>query len=115
MQRTARPLVGYLAAAMLVLQSETTLAEVPSNSGGPLVVDVVALKKGGSLRGAILQREPNGSLIMAVSHDWLRKANPSLFDKELQRDRQSQRAAWMQVIERIDKLLNKPPEATRLV
>ncbi len=89
----------------------------PAKSGAmsQLGVDVVSLKSGKSVRGAILRQEPNGSVTMAVSREWLQKANPELLAKLTADEATAQRTAWEQLRDRLTKLLAAPPESQRSV
>ncbi|HUQ68524.1 MAG TPA: hypothetical protein VM165_03315 [Planctomycetaceae bacterium] len=80
-----------------------------------LAVDVVSLKTGRSLRGAILSRQPDGATSIAVSRSWLEKANPALFTQYDAAARTAQREAWTQSRDRVKALLETPPEAPRYV
>lgn len=79
-----------------------------------LAVDVVALKSGRSLRGAVLHRSARGDLSLAVSREWLKKANPEYYDQMALAVRQTQREAWTQTRDRLQTLLQSPPEQPRL-
>jgi hypothetical protein len=89
-----------------------TAKSVPLSQLG---VDVVSLKSGTSVRGAILKREANGSVTLAVSREWLKQANPELLIKLTVEEAIEQRAAWEQLRERLAKLLDMPPESQRSV
>jgi hypothetical protein len=79
-------------------------------TGSRLAVDAVKLKSGKTLRGAIAHSEPDGSLILAVSRQWLRKADPKLLaNVETDEDR-TRLAALEQLKERIKAELAKVPE-----
>ncbi len=80
-----------------------------------LGVDVVGLKSGKSVRGAILKSEANGSVTMAVPREWLKQANPELLAKLAAEEATSQRVAWEQLRDRLTKLLAAPPESQRSV
>lgn len=85
-----------------------------ASAAGPLAVDSVTLKSGRPLRGAILSRQPDGTVLMAVSRDWLKQADPKEFDQLSQQSDDEQRAAWADILERIDPLLANPPKSQRL-
>ncbi|MDZ4686635.1 MAG: hypothetical protein SH850_16310, partial [Planctomycetaceae bacterium] len=104
-------IAGLLFAPVLVI------AQPPSKSvpTSQLAVDVVALKTGRSLRGAILGRQPDGATSIAVSRSWLEKANPALFAQYDAADRTAQKDAWTQTRDRLKALLETPPEAPRYV
>jgi hypothetical protein len=79
-----------------------------------LAVDVVALKTGRSLRGAIVQRQPGGATTIAVSRTWLQTANPELYEQHAAADRESQRTAWQQTRDRTAAWLDTLAELPRL-
>lgn len=83
-------------------------------AAGPLTVDVVSLKSGKTYRGAILTRQDDGAVMMAVSGEWLRKADAKEFERQSSAARDSQRAAWTQTRDRIAELLADPPESKSL-
>lgn len=80
-----------------------------------LGVDVVSLKSGKSVRGAILKNEANGSVTMVVSREWLKQANPELLAKLATEEATTQRATWEELRDRLTKLLVTPPESQRSV
>ncbi len=77
-------------------------------------VDAVSLKSGRTLRGAILERQTDGTVSIAVSRTWLEKSDPRDFDSLVQLDRERQYAAWEQAKDRIDKQLAAAAEAPAL-
>ena len=89
-----------------------TVKSVPMSQLG---VDVVSLKSGKSVRGAILKSEANGSVTMAASREWLKQANPELLAKLAADEATSQRTAWEELRDRLTKLLATPPESQRSV
>src|SRR5262249_16886223 len=68
-------------------------------------VDVVTLKSGVTIRGAIVRQEENGSLVIAVPREWLPKSHPGLFDKAAQDESAAERAALDQLRDRVTKRL----------
>lgn len=66
------------------------------------VVDIAQLKSGRSLRGAIAWRDPNGTMTMAVSKEWLRTSNPNLFREALDENLNQRMAAWTNARRRIE-------------
>jgi hypothetical protein len=79
-----------------------------------LAVDVVSLKSGTTLRGAIVRYDAGRSLTMAVAREWLRKASPDLFAKRTRAEVSDRRAALEQLRERLDKELAGVPDDSRL-
>ena len=62
---------SLFAGCLLIVWVASAVAQpAKSGAGSPLGVDVVSLKSGKSVRGAILRQEPNGSITMAVSREW---------------------------------------------
>lgn len=88
-----------------------TAAQPKQSTSGQHVVDVVTLKSGRILRGAIVWRETNGSLAMVVSHDWLKDANPKQATEALASNIARRKAAWMQTRDRIEQLLKSLPDS----
>lgn len=91
-----------------------TSCETDLLAAGPLAVDVVSLKSGKTYRGAILTRQDDSTVTMAVSGEWLRKSDAKEFDRQSQAARDSQRAAWTQTRDRIAKWLADPPDSKSL-
>ena len=85
------------------------------NATSRLAIDVVSLRSGKSVRGALLHAEPGGALTLAVSREWFKQANPELFAKAAQDEASGQRAAWEQLRERLTRQLDSPPDSPRLV
>ncbi|HET6422736.1 MAG TPA: hypothetical protein VFG20_03580, partial [Planctomycetaceae bacterium] len=83
-------------------------------AAGGAVVDVVALRAGRTLRGAILQHRADRSVTMAVSRSWLKTANPELFEEYDAANLTAQREAWGQARDRLKEFLATPPESQRL-
>jgi len=101
---------------VLMLVAVCGLADVvAAQPFGRLAVDVVSLKSGRSLRGAVLQRQADGTLTVAVSRRWLQTANPPLFAQQDALDREARIEAWTQTRNRLQALLDHPPDAPRLV
>ncbi len=90
------------------------LAQSKSAPRDQLAVDVVSLKTGRSLRGAVLYRSPKADVSVAVSRSWLKQANPAYYEQAAAADALSQREAWTQTRDRLKLLLELPPEQPRL-
>ncbi len=78
------------------------------------VVDVVTLKNGRTLRGAILQRRPDRSVTIAVDRNWLQTTNPELFEQQTALEATAQKQAWTESRDRAQAWLDKLAEAPRL-
>jgi len=85
----------------------------PAGVGHP-IVDVVSLKSGRTLRGAVAWQDPNGSLKMAVSTDWFRESNPTQIATTLTENIDQRRIAWAQASQRISERLKTAAESPRL-
>jgi hypothetical protein len=109
---TFGPLLGALLAASLTAMP--VFAQSKSVPRDQLAVDVVSLKTGRSLRGAVLYRSPKGDLSIAVTRAWLKQANAGYYEQVVAADRQSQQDAWTQTRDRLKVLLETPPEQARL-
>lgn len=79
-----------------------------------LTVDVLGLKSGRAVRGAIIEGPANGTMIVAVSRDWLQHANPDLFQKTIAKETDSQRHVYEQLRDRLQQQLVKPAQEPRL-
>jgi hypothetical protein len=101
-------------AVLLMLATEIRQSAM-ADSRSNMVVDVVSLKSGRTLRGAILNRSADGTMTIAVSRAWLQKSNPQEFDALTQHDAEQQRAAWLETKDRIETQLADPPESTGMV
>jgi hypothetical protein len=115
-------LVGLLALLILTYRaatfSQSTSVSAPKRSnssrsvtsGLRLAVDVVKLKSGKTLRGTIARAEAEDSLTMAVSREWLRKADPTLLAKVEADEAHTRLAALEQLRDRIKQELRRVPE-----
>jgi len=110
MSRVATIAVFALA---LTLAVSTSLAQSKSASSSSLGVDIVRLKSGRTVRGAVWQRKKDGSLLFVVRRDWLHGAYPEWSDEIAKANQTSQETAWKNVCERLDMLLADPPDAPR--
>jgi hypothetical protein len=79
-------------------------------AGSRLAADLVKLKSGRTLRGTIAHSEPDGSLTLAVSREWLRKADPKLLVNVEADEARTRPAALEQLRDRIKAELAKVPE-----
>ena len=79
----------------------------PAGVGHP-VVDVVTLKSGRSLRGVVVSLEPNGSLAILLSREWLSGANPALLETVLKENQDGRKVSWAQTLDRIGQRTKLP-------
>ncbi len=107
-------LIGGMISGILTSAAFAAPPLTKKAAAGALAVDVVTLKSGRTLRGAVLHRSPDRSLTIAVSRVWLKTANPELFEQYDAADLKSQREAWEQALDRLKKLLATPSDAPRL-
>jgi hypothetical protein len=78
------------------------------------VVDVVSLKSGRSLRGAIGWQEPNGKMVMAVSVDGYREIDPNKVAATLAENIEQRQRAWKQTRDRISARLKTAGDSPQL-
>lgn len=89
--------------------------QVPKKAASGLpAVDVVTLKSGRTLRGAVLQRGADRSVTMAVSRAWLKTANPELFSQYDAANTETQRDAWQAARDRLKSRLEEVMDTPRL-
>ncbi len=96
----------------------SSLAAAQSSKSVPvsqLAVDVVSLKSGKAVRGAVVQADAKGALIVAVSREWLEQAHPELYQKSVSKEADLQQQAAEQLRTRLTKQLETPPNEPRLV
>ena len=79
-----------------------------------LSVDLVKLKSGKTLRGAIVRQGVDGSLTMAVPREWLRRADPGLLAKIETEEVSTRRSALEQLRDRIRTELERVAEDSGL-
>ena len=79
----------------------TTQAAPPAVPTSHLAVDVVALKSGKSLRGAVVESRPDGTLLVAVSSDWLKSHDPKWWEQVSKDNTDRETQAWDQLQERL--------------
>ncbi|TXH80776.1 MAG: hypothetical protein E6Q77_09740 [Rhizobium sp.] len=106
--RIRRYAVGTL---LLVIAAEAHAQKaVPTSQ---LAVDVVALKSGRSVRGAVVKMDA-AVVSMVVSRTWLQHSSPELFQKTVANEAQLQRKIAEQLRDRLHRLLETPPQDPRL-
>ena len=77
-------------------------------------VDVVSLKSGKNVRGAVIKADMNGSVTMAVSRDWLKQAVPDLYQQAISKEADLRKQVGEQLQGRLKKQLETPPKEPRL-
>jgi hypothetical protein len=95
------------AGSIAVAQSKT----VPASRLG---VDLVKLKSGKTIRGAIVRYAADGSLTMAVPREWLRKTYPDVFAKLAEEEAPVRRQACEQLRNRLTQELATTPQDSHL-
>ena len=73
------------------------------SSQGELAVDVVRLRAGERLRGAVFGELPDGTVRMAVQRGWLRETLPEFYRSVVADEAAAQRTVTEGLIERIDR------------
>ena len=113
---SARRLQRHIVLTLALFAGSATLlnAQQKPVSGHSPVVDVVSLKSGRSLRGAITAQQPNGSLTIVVSNEWLHSTNPALAATALKENAESRKAGWIQTRDRILERLKAPVDSPHL-
>ncbi|HEV8072446.1 MAG TPA: hypothetical protein VGP76_32305 [Planctomycetaceae bacterium] len=110
----ARLLVLFIAATLIGATPSLTVAQstlrAPHGPGSRLAVDVVKLKSGKTMRGTIARADAHGLLTMAVSREWLRKADPKMLASVEAEEAGTRVAALEQLRDRIKKELEQVPE-----
>jgi hypothetical protein len=76
-----------------------------SSSPSAAAVDVVRLKSGRTIRGAIWQRTPSGGLTLVVRRAWLEQTAPDWARQVADDNRRQQQRAWEEARDRLDQLL----------
>lgn len=79
-----------------------------------LTVDVVTLKPGASLRGAVLEQRPNGDCLMVVSERWLKQHAATRYGEIVEKNAEQRRLAWQSLLERIGDRLAAPDLTPRV-
>lgn len=100
----------------LCLLASIAHADLPKSASlGQLAVDVVILKSGRQIRGAIVEATDSGALTMAVSRRWIQQAAPELHEQSVDRERDLQKQALDQLEARLQTQLKAPQQAQRFV
>ena len=88
---------------VLILLAAADQADAQKKSAGltKLGVDVVVLKDGPRLRGAILNRDKKGTITMAVSRTWLKEFHSELYEQRIKDEAVAQRQCYVELRDRI--------------
>jgi hypothetical protein len=93
---------------MIIVCSHATGAVAQRrNSQSELAVDVVRLRSGEQLLGALLDQDPNGTVRMAVQRSWLRDARPEFYRSVAADEAAAQHSIMAQLVERIDRWIGE--------
>ena len=90
-----------VAMLFLVLSAKVTFSQQGKATTVQLGVDILTIKDGPRLRGAILNRDASGQFTMAVSREWLNSAYPKFFEKHQSAESQQARAHVVALRDRI--------------
>lgn len=85
----------------------------PAKSSTATVVDVVRLKSGRTLRGAIWHTTPGGPVTLVVRRAWFEQTYPDWARDVLEQNRREQRQAWEQLLPRLEPLIEAEQSAPR--
>jgi len=105
---------GLLWILITISQTSPVAAQPKPTANARLAVDVVSLKSGRHLRGAIVWRQPNGTTTMAVSTKWLKESNSKLATTTLAENLEQQKLAWSRTADRINDQLKTVDDAPGL-
>ena len=87
--------------ACLVVVASSVFAGPAAARHSQAAVDMVTLKSGRTIRGVIVRAHADGSLTMAVSREWLRKANLELLARQRIAEIATSKAALAQLRDRL--------------
>ena len=105
---------GRLSIVLVMVIAAPVIAQPKPVGVGHHVVDIVTLKSGRSLRGVVMSQEPNGSVAMVVSREWLSGANPALLETVLKENEDGRKASWTQTRDRIAERRKSPIDSPNL-
>jgi hypothetical protein len=108
------PARAFTVAVVILASSAAVHARPPAAQRSQPAVDLVTMKSGRMVRGVIVHADPNGSLVLAVARDWLRKSNPELLARHQRSEAETRKAALLQLRERITRALVGVAEDSRL-
>ena len=110
LQRDFRRQLLVALAAVVLLFVSGVVTDAPAqrrSSQSDLAVDVVRLRSGERLLGAVLGNLPDGTVRMAVQRNWLRKALPEFYRSVVADEAAAQRSIIEGLIERIDRWVSE--------
>ncbi len=90
------------AVGWLLLLTGNLVAQLPQVSDKRLGVDRVRMEGGKRLYGFVLAENPDRSITLAVERVWLETTYPSLFEKEVEREKIRAQAARDELLSRIE-------------
>ena len=110
MTLSVRHLPGLTVCGVLccTITSATVLGQVKSVAVSQLTVDVVSLKSGKAVRGAVVSEDSHGALTMAVDRRWLQQSLPDLAQKAIAHEADRRQQATEQLVGRLKKRLATP-------
>jgi len=104
----------FLAALAILAVGFPVAAQPRRGPTSRLAVDMVRLKSGKTIRGAVLHFAADGTLTLAVPREWLQKAYPDVFAKLTHDEDSVRRASLEQLRDRIKKALDAETADSRL-
>jgi hypothetical protein len=97
-----------------VVTQSASLAAEPAPALYELAVDQVTLKRGPRLLGTVFERSKDGALTVAVSREWLKKAQPKYYDTCAVEAAAVRRAALEQLRDRLVEWSARRADDTKL-
>lgn len=115
MLQSSRNLLLALGLSLACQPTFTSLfAQAPAVPESQLVVDVVTLKSGLKLRGAVVERDTNGDLRFVCSTSWLRQHAAALYQQQVRDYQQQLPQIIAENLERIDAWLPETSPGSRI-
>lgn len=103
-----------LAVLAACASGEPLAARPPRSAAARLGVDLVSIRGGARLRGAVVRRDADGALVMAVTRDWLKTAHPELLAAQEAQEATERKAALTVLRDRIQTWLEERKDQQRL-
>jgi hypothetical protein len=98
----------------LVFVASTASAGPAAARRSQVAVDMVTLKSGRTIRGVIVRAHADGSLTLAVSRDWLRRANPELLARRKVAEMATRKTALEQLRDRLKQAIMGLADESRM-
>ena len=114
MLRSIQCRAGLLSFFLGIVIISPVVAQPKQAAVGHPAVDIVTLKSGRSLRGVVTSQEPNGSLTMVVTREWLGSANPALLETVVKENQDGRNAGFTQARDRIVERQKTPIDSPNL-